>query len=239
MNISSTSCESTMEGAETNSPILGPAKCPNLFKLVEPNLLFSSPTNKFSTQEFGPEISAVFRKEDDSIQTSFDSSANGLCISSPSFSGLFSQFSSKLHFIFIMGTASESESPAGCASGTIGTSADASVKHDDMLLNSRLSKAAQLPPIAGARYISNRLRTRSSPRLLPTPLRPNEPSPKLSLRKSLQIGAATVDVLEAISSQQDSLHSLDFSRIRRQSQTFVHQRVDSNEGSRHPPSACQ
>ena len=209
LNIFSTCCESTMEGTETNSPILGPAKRQSLLKLLEPNLLFSSPTQMFGN--FGPEISAVFRKEENSIQPSFDSITNASVISSPCFSGLFSQFSvvtSKLLIISVMSTASES--PGACASGAIGTSADAFYKQNTKLLNSRLLNAAQLPTVTGARYISNRLRTRSSPRLLPTPLRPNEPSPKLSKRKCLRIAAATVDALDAMSSRHESLHSLDF-----------------------------
>ena len=92
VNISSTCCESSMEGAETDSPILG-QQHPNISKLVEPNLLFSSPT--LPTQEPGQEISAIFRdkfrQEDNIFQPSSDSITKA--ISSPPFSGLFSQFS--------------------------------------------------------------------------------------------------------------------------------------------------
>jgi hypothetical protein len=64
--------------------------------------------------------------------------------------------------------------------------------------------------MSGARYISKRMQTRPSPRLLPTPLRPNEQSPEISKRRCLQIGASTVDALDEMSSQQESLQSLDF-----------------------------
>ena len=57
--------------------------------------------------------------------------------------------------------------------------------------------------MTGARCIAHRLRSRPSPRLLPTLLRPNEASSKISKRKCLQIGAATVNALE-----QESLRSL-------------------------------
>jgi hypothetical protein len=78
LNNSSTCCESTMEGEV--SPVLGPTK--HNISLVEQNL-FSSPT--LSIQE--PEISAIFRQEENTIQQSFDSISNPLAIDS-SFSGL-------------------------------------------------------------------------------------------------------------------------------------------------------
>ena len=74
-----------------------------------------------------------------------------------------------------------------------------------MRLKSHLLNAAQLQAMTGARYMSHRQRSRSPPRLLPTPLRPNEASSKISMRKCLQIAAATANALE-----QESMHSLDF-----------------------------
>ena len=86
LDASLTCCESTMEGEATVSPVLGPTK--HNISLVVPNLLFSSPT--LSTK---PEISAIFRQEENTIQQSFDSISNASAIDSPSFSGLLSQFS--------------------------------------------------------------------------------------------------------------------------------------------------
>jgi len=76
--------------------------------------------------------------------------------------------------------------------------------------------------MTGARYIAHRL-SRSSPRLLPTLLRPNEASSKISKRKCLQIGAATVNALvqeslrslqgrdgqQQVNAVEESMHSLD------------------------------
>ncbi len=88
MDASLTCCEShgTMEGEATVSPVLGPTK--HNISLVVQNLLFSFPT--LSTK---PEISAIFRQEENTIQQSFDSISNASAIDSPSFSGLLSQFS--------------------------------------------------------------------------------------------------------------------------------------------------
>ncbi len=95
MDTSLTCCSSTMEGPDTESPILGPTKHFNVSKLVAPNLLFSSPSNPFSTHESGQDISVIFKQTENFIppnEASSDPITIVSAISCPFFSGLISQY---------------------------------------------------------------------------------------------------------------------------------------------------
>ena len=88
---SSTCCENTMEQTEVDSPVLFQAQHSSVSKVVEPNLLFSSPNKTLSSQNGAQEISAIFMQDESTILPSCDSITDTSAITSPSFLGLSSQ----------------------------------------------------------------------------------------------------------------------------------------------------